>query len=192
VRVMHVDILCSMAIYTVATLAFYLLGAGVLHPLGLVPRDADLIVVLSRIYTETLGRWALYVFYAGAIVTLYGTIFAATAAHSRMYADMARIMGLYRRDDHVRRGQYRRAFVLMLTVIPVLLYFIFPSPVKMVKVGGTAQTILLPVAAMATAYLHHRHLPAQLRPGRRVTLALWLAVAIILAFVVVSLILSAR
>ena len=192
VRVMHLDILCSMAIYTVATLAFYLLGAGVLHPQGLVPRADDLIVVLSRIYTETLGHWALYVFYAGAIVTLYGTIFAATAAHSRMYADMARLMGLYRRDDHVSRVRYRRGFVLMLTVIPVLLYFVFQSPVQMVVAGGMAQSILLPVAALGTAYLHHRFLPDALRPRRGVTMALWLAVGIILAFVVVYLVQTLR
>ena len=64
--------------------------------MGLVPKGNDMIVVLSRIYTETLGPWALWVFYAGAIVTLYGTIFAATAAHSRIYADMARLLGVFR------------------------------------------------------------------------------------------------
>ena len=37
IRVMHVDILASMVIYSVATAAFYLLGAGVLHGMGLVP-----------------------------------------------------------------------------------------------------------------------------------------------------------
>src|SRR5262245_2121438 len=36
-RVMHVDIVCSMLVYTLATAAFYLLGAGVLHPRGSVP-----------------------------------------------------------------------------------------------------------------------------------------------------------
>ena len=76
-----------------ATIAFYLLGAGVLHAMGLVPKGNDMIVVLSRIYTETLGPWALWVFYAGAIITLYGTIFAATAAHARIYADLARLLG---------------------------------------------------------------------------------------------------
>jgi Mn2+/Fe2+ NRAMP family transporter len=192
VRVMHVDILCSMFIYTVATLAFYLLGAGVLHSHGLIPRADDLIVVLSRIYTETLGSWALYVFYAGAIVTLYGTIFAATAAHSRMYADMARLMGLYRRDDHASRIKYRRGFVMVLTLVPVALYFAFQSPVKMVVAGGMAQSILLPVTALGTAYLHHRFLPAQLRPRRAVTLGLWLAVAVILAFVAVYLFQTVR
>ena len=34
IRVMHFDILCSLVIYTMATVAFYLLGAGVLHRMG--------------------------------------------------------------------------------------------------------------------------------------------------------------
>ena len=34
---MHLDILCSLVIYTLATVAFYLLGAGVLHKSGVVP-----------------------------------------------------------------------------------------------------------------------------------------------------------
>src|SRR5262249_27500839 len=79
--VMHFVIFSSMVIYTVATIAFYLLGAGILHGMGLVPAAKDMIPVLSNIYTQTLGPWALWLFYAGAIVTLYGTIFAATAAN---------------------------------------------------------------------------------------------------------------
>ncbi len=95
IRVMHVDIMCSMAIYTVATVAFYLLGAGILNGMGLVPAAKDMIPVLSNIYTQTLGGWSLWLFYVGAIATLYGTVFAATAAHSRMYADMCRLMGAF-------------------------------------------------------------------------------------------------
>jgi Mn2+/Fe2+ NRAMP family transporter len=182
-RVMHVDILCSMVIYTVATVAFYLLGAGVLHPQGLIPADKDMVLVLSRIYTETLGTWALPVFYAGAIVTLYGTIFAATAAHSRMYADMARLMGFYARDDHAARVRMRRRFVVVLTVVPAVLYFLFTSPVSMVVVGGMAQSILLPLAALGTVYLRHRRLPAELLPRPAITVGLWLATAVIVAFI---------
>ena len=183
VRVMHVDILASMFIYTVATLAFFLLGAGVLHSQGLVPKAGDMIKVLSRIYTETLGPWARPVFYAGAIVTLYGTIFAATAAHARMFADMVRLMGGYPREDHAARLRARRVFVLVLTVVPVALYFFFESPVRMVVAGGMAQSILLPVAALGTVYLRHRHLPAALRPPAWITAALWLSTAAIVAVV---------
>ena len=88
IRVMHLDIACSLVIYTLATLAFYLLGAGVLHRIGLVPKGTDMIVTLSRLYTDTLGGWALWFFFAGAVITLYGTIFASTAAHARVTADL--------------------------------------------------------------------------------------------------------
>lgn len=182
VRVMQVDIAASMIIYTVATVAFYLLGAGVLHPKGTVPAAGDMIRVLSEIYTQTLGSWALPVFYLGAIVTLYGTIFAATAAHSRMYADMLRLAGVYPSGDYATRVVWRRRLVWMLGVVPVLCYFLFESPVKMVVVGGMAQSVMLPVAALGAVYLRHRHLPAALRPRPWVTVGLWLATAIIVAF----------
>ena len=54
-----------------------------------------MILTLSTLYTSTLGRWALPLFYLGATVTLYGTIFAATAAHSRVYADFCRLLGFF-------------------------------------------------------------------------------------------------
>ena len=66
VRLMHVDILLSMVVYTIATVAFYFLGAGVLHGMGRVPAAGDMIPTLSNIYTQTLGRWALPLFYLGA------------------------------------------------------------------------------------------------------------------------------
>ena len=90
---MHVDIVCSLVVYTLATVAFYLLGAGVLHGMGVVPSARDMIPVLSNIYTQTLGPWALWLFYAGALVTLYGTIVANAAGQSRLLADMMRVLG---------------------------------------------------------------------------------------------------
>ena len=87
VRVMEVDVVASMIIYTFATLAFYMLGAGILHGMGLMPKSGEMIAVLSNMYTQTLGPWALWVFYLGAIATLYGTIFAR---HSRALAPLRR------------------------------------------------------------------------------------------------------
>ncbi len=98
IRVMHLDITCSLIVYTLATIAFYLLGAGVLNRQGLEPSSGEMIPVLSRLYTDTLGSWVLWLFYLGAIITLYGTIFASTAAHARVFADFMRVMGLYAAD----------------------------------------------------------------------------------------------
>ena len=58
-------------------------------------------------------------------------------------ADMARLLGVFRRDDYKTRVKYRNAFVIALTVIPVIMYFAFESPVmaraitcQVVRVSG--------------------------------------------------------
>jgi manganese transport protein len=175
IRVMHADILASMVVYTVATIAFYLLGAGILHHLGLVPAASDMIPTLSNLYTQTLGPWALWLFYAGAVVTLYGTIFAANASHSRTYADMLRLLGFFSREDHARRELLRRRLVVALTAVPVGMYLLFESPVKMVVAGGIAQSVLLPALGFGALYLHHFCLPREMAPRGLVTVGLWVA-----------------
>lgn len=56
IRVMHVDANVSMLIYTLTTAAFYLVGAAILHRRGDVPNGPQVIVALSAIYTDTIGR----------------------------------------------------------------------------------------------------------------------------------------
>lgn len=183
VRVMHLDIGASMLIYTIATVAFYLLGAGILHGMKKIPASQDMIPTLSNIYTQTLGGWALWIFYAGAIATLYSTIFAASAAHARAFADAARLMGFFAADDYRRRTLFRNGFVVFLTVVPVLMYFTFKAPVKMVVAGGIAQALLLPVVGFGTIFLRHRRLPPELAPSCWTTVALWVCSFIILCVV---------
>lgn len=178
-RVMRFDIFASMMIYTLATLAFFLLGAGVLHSRGLNPDSSEMIPVLSRMYTETLGPWALWLFYAGAIATLYGTIFAASAAHSRLYADLARLLGAFERHDYAKRVKYRNGFVWLLAGVPAILYLTIESPVYMVKLGGMAQAALLPLLSVGSLYLRYQ-LPKDSQPGAAETAGLWLANIVII------------
>jgi manganese transport protein len=180
IRVMHTDIIVSMIIYTIATVAFYMLGAGILHSMGKVPSAKDMIPTLSNIYTQTLGQWSLWIFYAGAIVTLYGTIFAATAANSRVFADMFRLMGAFKADDYAARKRYRNTFIVLITAIPVGLFLFFDSPVKMVVAGGLAQAMMLPIIGISTLFLRHRHLPKEIAPSSWVTVLLWFATAVII------------
>jgi manganese transport protein len=192
IRVMHVDIFASMLIYAVATVAFYLLGAGILNGMGLVPAAKDMIPVLSNIYTQTLGTWSLWLFYVGAIATLYGTIFASTAAHSRVCADMCRLMGLFRADDYAARLRWRSRFVWLLTVLPAGLFLVFQSPVKMVVAGGVAQALMLPIIAVGALYLRYRHLPKEVIPRQLVTIGLWFAAAVIVCLMAYYAVLTLR
>ena len=187
IRVMNIDIIASMIIYCVATLAFYMLGAGVLHRAGLVPKGMDMIPVLSNMYTQTLGPWALWLFYLGAIATLYGTIFAATAGNSRALADTARLMGRFERNDFPARVRFINRFVWVALIVPVVLFFVFRSPVNMVKAGGVAQAAMLPILALGALYLRHKRLPRSVAPSSIATFLLWVAAVVIIVAVSYSL-----
>jgi len=175
IRVMQADILCTMLIYTVATIAFYLLGAGILAKQGLVPKGEEVIPILSRMYTDTLGSWALVVFYIGAIATLYGTIFAATAAESRVFADLCRLLGRFEGTNYAERVRHRRMFVWVITFLSAGLYLVVRDSVAMVTAAGLAQASMLPVIAGSTLYLRYKRLPASVRPPFWMDLGLWTA-----------------
>jgi hypothetical protein len=115
-------------------------------------------------------------------VTLYGTIFASTAAHARLFADAVRIAGSYARDDAASRLRWRKRFVIILSVLPVVLYWFLRSPVQMVVAGGIAQALMLPLIGTAAVYLRHRQLPDDVQPSMATTAMLWISTAVMLAF----------
>jgi manganese transport protein len=189
VRVMNFDVVGSMIIYTIATVAFYLLGAGILNKMGLVPEGKEMIATLTNIYTATFGNWAKWLFYVGAIVILYGTIVAGTAGHSRMFADFMRLQGAFEHDDYKARTRWRDIFIVVLLVIPVVFYLIFgQAPVQMVMWGAIAQAMMLPIISLATVYLVQRHLPPELKAPGWMTALLWLATIVTTGFVIPALI----
>ncbi len=178
IRVMGVDVVNSMVIYTFATIAFYLLGAGVLHGMGVAPRGTEMIETLSNMYTQTLGGWSRYLFLAGAAAVLYSTVFAGTAARSRMLADWLGILGAYDKKNYRLRLRYTRWFVVVLLIVPSLYYMLFQEPVMMIKMAGAVEAMMLPILGFSTVYLRYRHLPRAIVPKGWLTLALWVTSAL--------------
>ena len=151
--------------------------------MGLVPAAKDMIQVLSNIYTQTARAVVSLAFFHRAIATLYGTIFASTAANSRVFADMVRLMGFFQPGDYAARLRYRKWFVVILTTIPLFLILFVHSPVKMVIAGGMAQSIMLPVIGVGTLYVRHKRLPANVKPSLFTTISLWFCSAIMVVIV---------
>jgi len=94
IRVMYWDALLSMLVYTVVTCAFYVLGAAILHGHGEIPEGSDMIRTLSKVYTESAGSGAMVFYLVGAIVVLFSTLFAGSAAWTRMFSDAFAQVGL--------------------------------------------------------------------------------------------------
>ena len=191
IKVMGVDVLNSMFIYTFATIAFYLLGAGILHGMGLMPDGADMVMVLSKMYTETLGHWSLYLFLVGAFAVFYSTLFASTAAHCRMAADFLAMLGVFDKKNYELRIRYTRIFVVILLFVPAMYFMFLQSPVLMVKIGGVAQALMLPVIGFVTVWLRYRHMPKQILPKGWLTLALWVSATVMAVMTGYSLIMQA-
>lgn len=178
VRVMGFDVIFSMVIYTFATVAFYFLGAGVLKGMGLIPEGSEMVQVLSSIYTETLGDWSLGLFMVGAFAVLYSTVFASTAAHCRVWADFIGMLGVYDKSNYVKRLRAIRVFVVVLLTVPCLYFMLIREPVLMVKIGGIAQAIMLPVIGGFAIYLRYRRMPSSILPKAWITLMLWVCAAL--------------
>lgn len=173
IRVMRIDAWISFVIYTVATVAFYLLGAAVLHAKGLAVENQDMVATLSHMYRESLGNWSFWLFLIGAFAVLFSTVFGATASNARLFADALSLYGLARyrtADDRVRMVQ------VGCVVLPVAftgVFLLWGQPVTLVFVGALAQGVMLPFLAFAALYFRYRRVQTFLRPGRLWTLCLW-------------------
>lgn len=174
-RVMNVDAWVSFALYTTATLAFYVLGAAILHAKGLVVDDRRMIETLSHMYQETFGGWSLWLFLGGAFAVLYSTVFGATASNARLLADALAVFGLTRYDTPDQRRRMVQLGCVLLPAASTVVFLWFGAPVTLVFVGAVAQGLMLPFLAGAALYFRFRRTEPGLRPGRLWTGALLLA-----------------
>ncbi len=181
-RVMRLDAWISMVVYTIATLAFYLMGAAVLHNYtegeGLGGSVSEMLNVLVSMYEPVLGptlaRWFLMF---GAFIVLYSTLFAATAGTSRLLSDFLRVNRFYPMEE----GEYRKRWIRFLCVVlPFLslgLFVTFSDPVYMVMIGGIMQAVTLPLIAAAAVFLRFRRTDRRLAPGKVWDALLWISMA---------------
>ncbi len=185
ISVMKKDVWLCMVIYTVATLAFFFLGAAVLHAQGLVPEGFGTVQILSGMYTETLGNWAFYLFGVGAFVVLFSTYFVTIVGQSRMLADALSVLGFitYARPEDRRRVV--RVIGVLLPLVYLVLFVLWSAPVTMVIFGGLMQTILLPAIGWAALYFSRTTAKeAGVPPSRTLLVALTAATIIMAVFAV--------
>jgi Mn2+/Fe2+ NRAMP family transporter len=166
IRVMYKDAFVSWVIYTFGTLAFYLMGAAVLHPQGLEPEGNGMITTLSRLYTDTLGEWASVLFLIGAIAVLGSTMWAAIPSWSRMYTNLLATFGVLDWQDQAARLRWIRVFTVALPILWAVCFLTIQSPVIMVQIGGVFTGIFLVAVVVAVWYLRRNETDPRLHGGR--------------------------
>ena len=174
-RVLHTDAILSLLIYTGATIAFYILGAAVLHGRGMQVTDRELIDTLKQMYEQTLGTTGAWIFLLGAFAVLYSTFFVATASNARLFADAAQLFGLTRYPNDAARLRVVRIGCVVLPIASGTVYFLFPQPVVLVLIGAVGQALMLPFIGFAAVYFHHKRLAGVIDSSAVWVLCLWLA-----------------
>jgi Mn2+/Fe2+ NRAMP family transporter len=173
-RVMHVDAWLSMGVYTISTVAFYLLGAAVLSRAGLNVEGEGLIRTLAEMYVPVLGPWAESIFLIGAVTILYSTYFVFAAGFARIIADSLILLGLIPTEARVR---WIRIVGVALPLAALVTYFFVRAPVAMILAAGLGQSTILPMLGGAALYFRYKRIDVRLRPGLIWDLFLWISVA---------------
>ncbi len=178
ISVMHIDIVVAMVVFTIATLAFYVLGAAVLHGMDKVPQGYGMVATLSNMYTESIGGWALLLFLVGAFFVLFSTFFVYIASLARMATDCLKILGLIDFEDYQERMRWIGIFCVLFPVLYCVLYITFEAPVYMVLIGGVMQASFLPILGFSALYLRYKEMDERIVPGRGIDVLMWACVGL--------------
>ena len=173
-RVMRYDAWGAMVLYTFATVAFYLLGAAVLHRAGLNPAKDDMVRTLSVMFVPVFSDWAGLVFLFGAFAVLYSTFFIANAGHARVFSDAMRVVG-WIDNDEVTREKWIRRLSGFFPLLCLCVFLVFPEPTKLVLFSGVMQGIMLPMLAGGALFLRYKRCTPSLQPTIVWDIALWMS-----------------
>ncbi|MFC7404383.1 Nramp family divalent metal transporter [Georgenia alba] len=189
IGVMQKDAMVSWVVYTFSTLAFYLMGAAVLHSQNIVPEgDSEMIDALSRLYSDTLGEWATAIFLIGAVAVLLSTLWVGVAAWGHIMTDLMSNARLIDWTDRASRETWFKVFTVALPVAWGASYLFIRLPVVMVQITGIVSGCFL-LATMVAIWMLRRSTPRHLRGGAAFTVALVvssLAIALIGAYTIAS------
>jgi Mn2+/Fe2+ NRAMP family transporter len=175
IRVMTLDAWSSMVLFTICTLAFYFMGATVLHPQGLHPQGKDMILNLSRMFIDSFGEWTQLLFLIGAATVLFKTLYLGSAGNARLIADFANLSGAVTYRTHTQRARWIHYLSILMPVIALALFLSFKEPRWLVIVGGFTQALTIPLITAVTINFRYRKLDKRLAPSLFQDFCMWAA-----------------
>ena len=152
VRVMRIDALLSLVVYTLATVTFYLLGAAILGGQGKEVTDANVIPHLSEMYTRSYGQGGLNIFLLGGFSVLFSTVFAATASNARLLVDGLKTFRIAAAKGEAAQARFIKLACIGLSILSLIIYLRVGKVVLLVFIGALAQGLMLPFLAGAALY----------------------------------------
>ena len=174
IEVMRADVLICTILATILTIAYYIMGASILHRLQVSPAGLDVVKDLSGIFTATYGRWAYWFFMFGGFCTLFSTLVVFGSSWGRMWTDLMASMGFNVWKDEKVRFNWVRAWQTLFLICCLAFAWGIPKPVKMIIFGASINGLMLPFFALSMVILARR-VDLQLRFNKLSSIALWIS-----------------
>ena len=175
IKVMNLDAIMSLVVYTLVTASFYLLGAAVLYQKKEIPAGFEMIETLSKMYTSSYGGWAKGFFLFGSFIVLFSTLFSALAAWTRIFSDMFGVIGWI---DFFNLKHRKKVIALAAWIFPafwVLAILWSKAPVIMVTIGGIVTFFMLLIIVYAGLHFRYRRKQFGLESSKFYDIALWVS-----------------
>jgi Mn2+/Fe2+ NRAMP family transporter len=139
-RDMNITYLISM----LAGMVFLIVGASVLHPMGLVPKGSEMGATIARIYTETFGSWIFPIIIAGGVAALFSTVFTYFDGQAKITEECA--VRIFPKWDNpkVRKLVYRGMQIIWLVGGLSIVYGL-PKPIFVTQVASVMALVFSPV-----------------------------------------------
>jgi hypothetical protein len=177
IRIMQLDAIVAMIIYTIVTAAFYLLGASILHGQEVIPEGNELINSLANIYTQSLGSEARLAYLAGAFFALYSSVFATLAYWSRLFPDIFGQLGWINPESMIDRKKWVAILSWLFPLLWVITYLFIEMPTFMILSGGVVGSVLLLIVVFAAIIFRSKNRFLKSVSGPISEIMFWLSVA---------------
>ena len=177
IKIMQLDAIVAMIIYTLVTAAFYLLGASILYGQKEIPEGNELINSLASIYTQSLGSEARFAYLAGAFFVLYSSVFATLAYWSRLFPDIFGQLGWINPDSTTDRKKWVAILAWLFPCLWVIAYLFVEMPTFMILSGGVVGSVLLLIVVFAAIIFRFQNKFLKIASGPVSELMFWLSVA---------------
>ena len=177
IKIMQLDAIVAMVIYTLVTAAFYLLGASILYGQKEIPEGNELINSLASIYTQSLGSEARFAYLAGAFFVLYSSVFATLAYWSRLFPDIFGQLGWINPDSTTDRKKWVAILAWLFPCLWVIAYLFVEMPTFMILSGGVVGSVLLLIVVFAAIIFRFQNKFLKIAYCPVSELMFWLSVA---------------
>ena len=181
-RVMKIDVIASLILMMITTVAFFIIGATVVAALGEYPSGPQLAVYLGRAYRNLFGAFGYWVLIVGGFFALYSTLFGKLQILVVAWPDW---ISQTNWGAGIDNEKISTTVAIALPIIWYLGGFVSNLITPLVLLGASLSTLLYIPEIATTVWIlrNDSEQPKELRSTGRLRVGVWTSV--ILTFILV-------